>query len=54
MALGIETLSVTHGEPNGSLGGGEAVSHTDMPYLDLPPRASLLYSVDVLPTGGNT
>jgi alpha-ketoglutarate-dependent taurine dioxygenase len=43
-----------NGEPIGSLGDGEAVWHTDMSYLDVPPKASLLYSVEVPPTGGNT
>ena len=32
-----------NGEPIGSLGDGEAVWHTDMSYLDLPPKASMLY-----------
>jgi len=43
-----------NGEAIGSLGDGEAVWHTDMSYLDVPPKASLLYSVEVPPTGGNT
>jgi taurine dioxygenase len=42
------------GEPIGSLGDGEAVWHTDMSYLEVPPKASLLYSLEVPPTGGNT
>ena len=43
-----------NGEPIGSLGDGEAVWHTDMSYLDLPPKASMLYSIEVPPSGGNT
>jgi taurine dioxygenase len=43
-----------NGEAIGSLGDGEAVWHTDMSYLDVPPKASLLYSLEVPPTGGNT
>jgi taurine dioxygenase len=43
-----------NGEPIGSLGDGEAVWHTDMSYLDLPPKASMLCSLEVPPTGGNT
>ena len=43
-----------NGEPIGSLGDGEAVWHTDMSYLDLPPKASMLYSLEVPPSGGNT
>src|SRR5262249_55895243 len=42
------------GESIGSLGDGEAVWHTDMSYLDMPPKASLLYSLEVPPSGGNT
>ena len=42
------------GEPIGSLGDGEAMWHTDMSYLDLPPKASMLYALEVPPTGGNT
>ena len=43
-----------NGEPIGSLGDGEAVWHTDMSYLDVPPKASMLYSLEVPPSGGNT
>ena len=41
-------------EPIGSLGDGEAVWHTDMSYLEVPPKASMLYALEVPPTGGNT
>jgi taurine dioxygenase len=43
-----------NGEPIGSLGAGEAVWHTDMSYLDVPPMASMLYALEVPPAGGNT
>jgi taurine dioxygenase len=43
-----------NGEPIGSLGDGEAVWHTDMSYLDVPPKASMLYSLEIPPSGGNT
>src|SRR3981189_3204637 len=43
-----------NGEPIGSLGDGEAGWHTDLPYLDLPPKASMLYALEIPPTGGNT
>jgi len=43
-----------NGEAIGSLGDGEAVWHTDMSYLDLPPKASILYALEVPPSGGNT
>jgi taurine dioxygenase len=42
------------GEPIGSLGYGEAVWHTDMSYLPDPPMASMLYAIEIPPTGGNT
>src|SRR3954467_5968735 len=42
------------GAPIGALGAGEAVWHTDMSYLALPPDASMLYSLEVPPSGGNT
>jgi taurine dioxygenase len=45
---------VVNGEPIGSLGAGEAVWHTDMSYLEVPPMASLLYAIEVPPAGGNT
>src|SRR6267154_3559686 len=43
-----------NGQPIGSLGAGEAVWHTDMSYLDVPPMASMLYALEAPPTGGNT
>jgi len=43
-----------NGEAIGSLGDGEAVWHTDMSYLDMPPKASMLYSLEIPPHGGNT
>jgi taurine dioxygenase len=43
-----------NGEAIGSLGDGEAVWHTDMSYLAMPPKASMLYALEVPPRGGNT
>jgi len=43
-----------NGEAIGSLGDGEAVWHTDMSYLDVPPKASMLYALEIPPQGGNT
>jgi taurine dioxygenase len=45
---------IVNGEAIGSLGAGEATWHTDMSYLDIPPKASMLYALEVPPTGGNT
>jgi len=43
-----------NGAPIGSLGAGEATWHTDMSYLPDPPKASILYALEVPPSGGNT
>jgi taurine dioxygenase len=43
-----------NGKAVGSLGSYELVWHTDMSYNPLPPRASLLYALEVPPDGGNT
>jgi taurine dioxygenase len=43
-----------NGEAIGSLGDGEAAWHTDMSYLEEPPKASMLYAVEIPPVGGNT
>ena len=45
---------IKNGEPIGSLGAGEATWHTDMSYLAQPPKASILYALEVPPAGGNT
>jgi taurine dioxygenase len=43
-----------NGDPIGALGAGEAVWHTDMSYLDMPPDASMLYALEIPASGGNT
>src|SRR5690348_4378500 len=45
---------IENGVPIGSLGAGEAVWHTDMSYLEIPPKASMLYALEAPPQGGNT
>jgi taurine dioxygenase len=43
-----------NGKAVGGLGSYELVWHTDMSYNPIPPRASLLYALEVPPDGGNT
>src|SRR5713226_9175828 len=45
---------VENGKPIGGLGDGEAVWHADMTYVEVPPKAAVLYSLEVPPDGGNT
>jgi len=45
---------VENGKPIGGLGDGEAVWHADMTYAEAPPKAAILYSLEVPPEGGNT
>ena len=45
---------IENGVPIGSLGAGEAVWHTDMSYQETPPKASMLYALEVPPDAGDT
>jgi taurine dioxygenase len=45
---------IENGVPIGSLGAGEAVWHTDMSYVPDPPKASMLYALEIPLEGGNT
>ena len=45
---------IENGVAIGSLGAGEAVWHTDMSYLPAPPKASILYALEIPPAGGGT
>jgi taurine dioxygenase len=42
------------GAPIGGLGDGEAIWHADMTYVEHPPMASILYALEVPPSGGDT
>jgi taurine dioxygenase len=52
--LNVISNVVENGKPVGNLGDGEAVWHADMTYVDVPPKAAMLHSLEVPPTGGNT
>jgi alpha-ketoglutarate-dependent taurine dioxygenase len=45
---------VENNKPIGNLGDGEAVWHADMTYVDVPPKAALLHSLEVPERGGDT
>jgi taurine dioxygenase len=45
---------VENGAPIGNLGAGEAVWHADMTYIDVPPKAAILYALEVPAAAGNT
>src|SRR4051794_15707121 len=52
--LNVISNIVENGKPIGNLGDGEAVWHADMTYVEVPPKAAMLHSLEVPPTGGNT
>ena len=54
--LNVISNVVENGKPIGNLGDGEAVWHADMTYVDVPPKAAMLHSLEVPPpeAGGNT
>jgi taurine dioxygenase len=52
--LAVISNVVENGVAIGGLGDGEAVWHSDSCFNDVPPGASILYSVEIPPTGGDT
>ena len=50
----ISNVKSQEGTPIGNLGDGEAVWHADMTYQELPPKAGILYSLEVPENQGDT
>src|SRR5690242_16334508 len=43
---------IENGRPIGNLGAGEAAWHADMTYVDVPPKAAVLYALEIPSSGG--
>src|SRR3546814_10908932 len=52
--IGVISNIKVDGKPAGSLGHYESKWHTDMSYAEVPPKASILYAVEVPPAGADT
>ena len=50
----ISNILDDDGQPIGTLGSNECLWHTDMAYIEQPPSASILYSIEIPPEGGET
>ena len=50
----ISNVKNREGTPIGNLGDGEAVWHADMTYQETPPKAGILYALEVPENQGNT
>jgi len=50
----ISNVKNKSGTPIGNLGDGEAVWHADMTYQKIPPKAGILYALEVPKDQGNT
>ena len=50
----VSNLKDENDKPLGALGAGEAKWHADMTYIDVPPKAAILYALQVPAAGGNT
>ena len=53
-ALTIVSNVVEDGKPLGALSNVDLVWHTDMSYIEVPPDASVLYSIEASAQGGET
>src|SRR5258705_4483619 len=52
--LAVISNVVENGVAIGGLGDGEAVWHSDSCFNEIPPSASILYSLEIPPSGGDT
>ncbi len=52
--LNVISNIVEDGQPKGNLGDGEAVWHADMTYVEVPPRAAVLYGIEIPEGAGDT
>jgi taurine dioxygenase len=52
--LAVISNVIENGVAIGGLGDGEAVWHTDSCFNDIPPSASILYALELPPSGGDT
>ena len=52
--LAVISNLVQNGKPVGSLGSYESKWHTDMSYNESPPKASILYAIELPLEGGDT
>ncbi len=50
----ISNVKDTDNRPIGNLGAGEAVWHADMTYIETPPKAAILYALEVPVGQGDT
>jgi len=52
--LNVISNIVEDGRARGNLGAGEATWHADMTYVERPPKAAVLYALEIPEEGGNT
>lgn len=52
--LAVISNVIENGVAIGGLGDGEAVWHTDSSFNEAPPSSSILYSLEIPPSGGDT
>ena len=52
--IAIISNIIVNGEKAGSLGNSELVWHQDMSYVNLPPKASVLYGIEIPKSSGDT